>query len=209
MRKILLVILFALLSCNAHASSYQVEMIIFEHLYPDVDSELWHTGQKLPDLTDSIELGTDHNSSTAFQVLPAHKYILGNIYGALKTSKSYRPLLHIAWQQPALTSSRAESVHIRKVEGVSEQDNFQDAFVKVDGIVRIRASTFLHADVDLAYFFQSVPASQIAVGNVNTDPQRANFVRLTESRRMKLNELHYFDHPLFGVVMRVSRFGGE
>ncbi len=209
MRKIILVILFTLFSCNAHASWYQVELIIFEHLYPDVDSELWHTGQKLPDLTDTIELATDQSASASFLILPSHKYILGNIYGALKSSKDYRPLLHIAWQQPALTPSRAESVHIRKIEGVSGEDNLQDELVKVDGTVRIRASTFLHADIDLAYFFQSIPASQITAGNVSTDLQQANFARLTESRRMKLNELHYFDHPLFGVVMRVSRWGGE
>jgi len=209
MRKTLLIVMFAFFSCNAHAAWYQVELIIFEHLYPDVDSELWHTGQQLPDLADSVELATGQSAPASFLVLPSHKYILGNIYGALKSSKDYRPLLHIAWQQPALTPSRAESVHIRKIEGISEQDILQDGLVKVDGTVRIRASTFLHADVDLAYFFQSIPASQITAGNFSTDLQQANFARLTESRRMKLNELHYFDHPLFGVVMRVSRLGGE
>ena len=34
-------------------------------------------------------------------------------------------------------------------------------------------------------------------------------VRLTESRRIKLNELHFFDHPLFGVILQVSRYETE
>jgi len=28
-------------------------------------------------------------------------------------------------------------------------------------------------------------------------------LRITEQRRVKLKELHYFDHPLFGVIVRV------
>ena len=29
---------------------------------------------------------------------------------------------------------------------------------------------------------------------------------LREKRRVKLNELHYFDHPFFGMLVRVSRY---
>lgn len=29
--------------------------------------------------------------------------------------------------------------------------------------------------------------------------------RIQERRRVKLNELHYFDHPFFGLLVRVSR----
>ena len=32
-----------------------------------------------------------------------------------------------------------------------------------------------------------------------------NGYRMTEKRRLKLNEKHYFDHPKFGVLLRVSR----
>ena len=28
---------------------------------------------------------------------------------------------------------------------------------------------------------------------------------MRESRKIKLNELNYFDHPLFGVILQVSR----
>ena len=33
---------------------------------------------------------------------------------------------------------------------------------------------------------------------------RADYARLTESRRVRLNEIHYFDHPLFGLIVQVS-----
>jgi len=35
------------------------------------------------------------------------------------------------------------------------------------------------------------------------------YAQMKETRRIKLNELHYFDHPLFGVLMRVTRLGVE
>jgi hypothetical protein len=31
-------------------------------------------------------------------------------------------------------------------------------------------------------------------------------VRLVESRNIKLRQVHYFDHPLFGVLLQVTPF---
>jgi hypothetical protein len=36
-----------------------------------------------------------------------------------------------------------------------------------------------------------------------------DYVRLNETRRIRLNELHYFDHPMFGVILQVSRYERE
>ena len=30
--------------------------------------------------------------------------------------------------------------------------------------------------------------------------------RMVQSRRMRSNELHYLDHPLFGVIVRINRY---
>ena len=30
-------------------------------------------------------------------------------------------------------------------------------------------------------------------------------LELKETRRIKLNEIHYFDHPMYGVILQVSR----
>ena len=39
---------------------------------------------------------------------------------------------------------------------------------------------------------------------VNLDLEMEGF-RLTEKRRIKLDEKHFFDHPKFAVLMQVSR----
>ncbi|MCG8324602.1 MAG: peptidoglycan binding protein CsiV [Thiotrichales bacterium] len=35
------------------------------------------------------------------------------------------------------------------------------------------------------------------------------YARIRESRKIKLNEVHYFDHPLFGALIQVSRLSKE
>ena len=79
-----------------------------------------------------------------------------------------------------------------------------------DGLIRLRSSRFLHLDVDFAYFpeLPEEPAPDLSAAEEATsvfEGQSADYVRLTESRRIKLNEIHYFDHPMFGLIIQVSR----
>jgi hypothetical protein len=211
MRKILLLLALSFLSINVQAA-YQVEIIIFEHLFHDAEGEVTHTGLKIPDLSKTIQLSSDTGGGdSAFRLLPSSMYKLGGVYSELRSSREYRPILHLAWQQPQLTQSRSKYVHIRKDDGTVQQADVNDALVKLDGVIRIRSSQFLHADVDLFYFIHELSASFINAnaGSQDTNPIQATFVELNETRRMKLNELHYFDHPVFGMLLRVSRLNSE
>jgi len=211
MKKTLLVLLIIFAS-HASANWYQVEMIVFEHLYPDRAGEQWFSNQGLPDITNSVELVTDQlRERVAYQVLPSGRYKISGVYSALKSSRDYRPIMHIAWQQPGLTRSRAKYVHIRRMEGLSNPDSIQEGLVKIDGTVRLRGGHFLYLDIDLAYFLNALPESMInsAMINENVTNQLSDHTRLSESRKVKLNELHYFDHPLFGVITWVRRLSTE
>jgi hypothetical protein len=211
MRKILLLLALSFLSINVQAA-YQVEIIIFEHLFHDAEGEVTHTGLKIPDLSKTIQLSSDTGGGdSAFRLLPSSMYKLGGVYSELRSSREYRPILHLAWQQPQLTQSRSKYVHIRKDDGTVQQADVNDALVKLDGVIRIRSSQFLHADVDLFYFIHELSASFINAnaGSQDTNPIQATFVELNETRRMKLNELNYFDHPVFGMLLRVSRLNSE
>ena len=57
-----------------------------------------------------------------------------------------------------------------------------------EGVVRIKVGRLLHVEVDFLYYQDGTP------------------VRLNESRKVKLRETHYFDHPLFGVIVQVSPY---
>ena len=47
-----------------------------------------------------------------------------------------------------------------------------------------------------------VYAEQLLFANIDVD---FSGYRMTEKRRLKLNEKHFFDHPKFGLLMQVSR----
>lgn len=202
--KIIFLLTLSLAGHAVHAAGYHVELIIFENLQPASDGEISQTTVAYPDYSGAIELGD--GADNPFRLLSTGLYKLGGVYNQLKTSGRYHPFLHVAWQQPALYGDSSRSVHILKTEpGVA--DNPDDPLVRIEGTVRVRASQFLHADVDMLYFPYAVPQSVFHPAITAAAPVtvQSGYSRLHESRRMKLNELHYFDHPLFGMIMHISR----
>lgn len=73
---------------------------------------------------------------------------------------------------------------------------------QVDGAVTVSVERYLHAKLDLLYH-RSLPAQDPASPAEATE---LNTFRLQTSRRMRSQELHYFDHPLFGVLVMVTPF---
>ena len=230
-------ILVLSMSTGARAAWYQVEVIVFKQTQPDTDGEVWYSNPGLPDRTNSIELITDVPDDTGatgtkasktlvpFQELGKDSYHLDGIYQALKLSRYYLPLYHTSWQQPALAVPSSRAVHLEAFYENRGGDGdlppelaaiqipgelYEPQQTLLDGTILLRSTRFLHVDVDIAYFPESMPgAGQESEGdgeNQNGDyPQYADYVRMRESRKIKLNELNYFDHPLFGVILQVSR----
>ena len=235
---------------------YQVEVIVFDYLDPDLDRELWFENPGLPQRDDSIEViqalpdamedmtveinqrrmdestglhedETPVREMVPFMALPEANYRLKDIYRNLRLSSTFRPLLHIAWQQPALDSSRIRYIHLEKLVSDEQkqieiqlqqpgqqviEERYDPPKLYFDGKVRIRvADIYLYADVDFAYFpedFTNLLNVQLRNAGSQYDElvnYDADYVRLSQSRRINLNDLEYFDHPLFGILLQVSR----
>ncbi len=107
--------------------------------------------------------------------LPAAQSGLYNAYDRLRRSRSHHPLLHTAWIQPAGPNRVNPPYHVGSADG------------PVEGVVRLQRGEYLHVIVDMEYRGRD--------GLVH---------RLREKRRVKFNEIHYLDHPAFGVLIRVS-----
>ena len=249
-----LIVCFLCQSLPVSAAWYQVELIVFRHLSPDTDGEVWYENPGLPERNQSIELISDlaeaeldatdseaeidaaelsvnpNRELIPYLQLPSAELKLGGIQRVLKLSSEYRPLMHIAWQQPALRADSARPVHLQQYEDSStlkhseaiqepedieslinqssdELDIYEVPELIFDGTIKLRSSKFLHADIDFAFF--PVDLGEDSVSQATDDGhfvlQEADYVRLTESRKIRLNEIHYFDHPYFGVILRVSR----
>lgn len=104
--------------------------------------------------------------------LGPNAYRMSGIWQALRASPGYRPLRHMAWLQRGTSRARAPVVLLG--EGPDSE---------IYGTVRLSRGRFLHVDLDLVLQDADGP------------------VRFKTSRKMRSDEIHYLDHPLFGVMV--------
>ena len=207
---------------------YQVEVIIFDRLTPDAGGEQWRdTPFILPeDPVDprAVEVPAEALQPAPYRLLPPARHRLGGIHDFFRRTAQYQPLLHLSWQQPAATGGQARHVRLRHPapDGATAPATAEPMFIEqlirprpeIDGAIRIRSGFYLHADIDLSRFRVIPPANKIppappvdeAAGPEATQKTR---LELKETRRIKLNEIHYFDHPMYGVILQVSRLNPE
>jgi hypothetical protein len=109
------------------------------------------------------------------------RYQLGGTAAKLRASGSYQPVAHAAWLQTASPWGRHAGIDLAEV-GIQARD--------LSGSVYLERGTLLHLGLDLRY---------------GADP----VYHLSELRRIKFNEKHYFDHPAFGAIAIVSPVTGS
>ena len=188
---------------------------------------------EIPITQDEGELETSL-SLVPYAILHDDDYRLSGMKRILELSRDYRPLYHMSWQQPGLDNNLAKPVHIQAEDAYNLFEmtvppallssefmpaNFYEPIrLAFDGTIKIRSSLYLYVDLDIVFFKPPPGVEGKEINSIIFDEESQDFfevkdsierVRLTESRRIKLNELHFFDHPLFGVILQVSRYETE
>jgi hypothetical protein len=118
---------------------------------------------------------------------------LGNEYRKLRAIAAYEPLVHVGWVQPGLPEADAAPFDLKTVGVMNPR-----------GTVRVHLGQFLHITLDLTYQALGAPTAALgsndALDEIAIGPQ----YRLAVTRWARSNELHYFDHPAFGVLVRIT-----
>jgi hypothetical protein len=70
----------------------------------------------------------------------------------------------------------------------------------VDGLVRVTVERYLHLDLDLRLH---LPANTTQAMSLEYGVPE---IRLRQQRRMRSKELHYIDHPRFGVIALITPY---
>lgn len=212
---------------------YQVEVLVFERRGEQVlAEESWDPDPGRPPIEESIALIAPGESPLegpgphAFRILPAEALILSKIRTHLENGAETSPILHVGWRQPGVPEDDAQWVNLYlpprdgnaaskpgSLLGMSQRagirntaasgqpaliplDALQDPLVAppvLDGTIRVHLARYLHADVDLVYHRKDVETP----------------FRLSASRRMRSGELHYLDHPVFGMLVKVIPYEPE
>ena len=102
--------------------------------------------------------------------------------------------LHAGWVQPGLPDDQTKPFDLAQLGVLNPR-----------GSVRVYLSRFLHVSLDLAYQEAAVPelASAAPAGDLR-EVTFAHRYRLTTERQARSGELHYFDHPAFGVLVKIT-----
>jgi hypothetical protein len=117
---------------------------------------------------------------------------LGTEYRKLRAISAYQPLAHVGWVQPGLPESDSTPIDLGTLGTINPR-----------GTVRVHLTRYLHVTLDLTY---QAPLSTPAESSVDglDEIVLAPQYRLTTTRRVISGELHYFDHPAFGVLVRIT-----
>lgn len=207
MRTVALLILL-LAPALAAARWYQVDVVVFRHnVTSSPGAEQWPALSALPDYAASLDLLTDLPTTdgapapssaaeppapVAFKALAASERGLLDVERRLRNSAAYAPLLSVAWRQPKSAVSGMKRVHLSDIDTrmAAQQGAQVDATeaalaARVEGTVLVKVARQINVDIDFTFDHDGTP------------------VRLRGSRAVKLREVNYFDHPLFGVLVQV------
>ena len=167
-----------------------LEMVVFSQLDPEASTE--DILVTLPDLPPTRTYPAPIQLPDAGPVTPQTppgvialtraQYALDGIWAAMRRSAEYRPLAHFAWAMPADWNGEAIPLRLSTLAA---------ATWPFSGLVTLEEDRFVLVTLDVR-----MPADEEGKGEY----------RLAERRRLLLGEIHYFDHPRFGVIVRLFRY---
>ena len=129
-----------------------------------------------------------------FRVLRPEELQLTSQYRVLARLPAYHPLVHGGWVQLGLPDAATIPVDLG-VLGVTNPA----------GTVRLSLTRFLHVKLDLTYVdTQAVQRGAAPAPDDLADLPIAPRYHIGDERTTRSGEIHYFDHPAFGVLIKVT-----
>ena len=216
-----------LLSCTLSttglaADFYEIELIISQNIEGiHNDTEYWPQDPGLPDVTEAQAIASP---GLRYGAIPSSQYKMTDEWQRLARSAQFRPLLHVAWWQPAppnMRHARLLRIHSNASATTPSENKYEweqtptpTLYAPIDGTVKVTRGRFLHVALDLL-FSTTQRNDQVALSNTE-DPALTptsvtsayqNFTyRLHQTRRMRSKEIHYVDHPKFGVLILATPY---
>jgi len=126
----------------------------------------------------SNAINLNASQGNGFRPLKSSQLRLHAVANKLKRLSSYTVVAHGGWIQP-LKARRLQPVQVSQ----------QQASSRVNGTITFHQKKYLHLNLNLQL----------------TDLNSLINYRLKATKRIKADEIHYFDHPRFSVLARVRK----
>lgn len=189
-------------------------LVAIENLFPEPGPESAVASDSPPsELPETVEVnpkaGLSPEMAADYALL--NELQLSGESTRIARSRNYQLLAHMAWIQPGYPLADAMPFPLAELAGPRSG---------LSGDLTLHLSRYLHLGVNLAF-----DETQLQDEGESADPVEALIpfpgamvdgqqslkpeYRLIERRRMRSGELHYIDHPKFGVLVRISKVGLE
>lgn len=216
LRGLLAALLCAVAALPALAAEtwYEVELIIVAQRKPDAGSEIWPVKAPPPVTQETLLAipGPDQAGiSGKIAPLPVENLRLQAEAQRIAADNNYELLLHTGWRQQGLPREQSLAVRIQAVDAISaagaDETTSAETAPRLDGTVRLILARYLHLEADLHYRDAATARGEDSLFSVfNEQATEAPVYRLNESRRMRSREVHYLDHPMFGIIAMVTPY---
>lgn len=231
-QSVLLTFLLSLASVTQAEDWYTVEVIIFANTDTRaLDDEYWPEINEVP-LKTSITLAEPTQSDdelTAFQKLTPSLLSLNQELAQLKRSGNYRVLYHEGWMQPVAETQQPQPVRIQGGNildnGMFELDGyigigkgrylhfrpdlyFSRSMTAEESAMLLKPQQKTPQDMTVSSEAQELTTTAASAAAQVIQPVELFIpeiltVNLTQARRMRSKQLHFIDHPLFGVLIEI------
>ena len=135
---------------------------------------------------------------------------LREIKGKIERSAGMRVLSYKSWIQPI----GADQKSIMLLGGARQEENYE-----IEGFITLYRKRFLHVVTDLWFTksatkneeginFSNSPPREPVNGSLVKDASNSSALKMfmmKQKRRARANELHYLDHPAFGLILKIKR----
>ena len=190
----------------SHERLYQIELIVFSRSEAN-PQEQWPSNIKLIYPENLLSLKSEGNDE--FAMLPANERLLNPQAATLARSGSYTLLYHQAWRQMiygrktniAISGGKVFNGH-QELEGSISLSVAQ--YLKIQ--TNLWLTQFVPAGTNITDVFPELPTNPSASaveGEKTQDYLIKRIVKLNQDRSMRSNEVHYIDHPLLGVIVKI------
>lgn len=179
-----------------------------------------------PVLAEWLPEGVDLKES--YKVLNSSHYNLTSEVEKISESETQRVIFHTAWRQPGLDKKIALPIYFKHdvplppvIEDELSVATTQDVPVitktmpsVLEGILRVTLARYLHFEAELSLQeklpevkITDNPFSVLDNENVRDKIKDQGVIYLKQDRRrIRSTELHYIDHPVLGILIRITPF---
>lgn len=191
-----------------HERTYQVEIIVFGRSEAN-PQEQWPTDIKLSYPNNAMAIKSDSNTGDSFTALPPNERLLNPQAATIAKSGSYTLLYHQAWRQKIY----GKKTHIL-ISGGKSFNGHQE----LEGSISLSVAQYLKVQTNLwlTQFepegspivevwpeLPPIPNSDVSDADKSQHYLIKRIVKVSQTRSMRSHEVHYIDHPLMGIIMKI------